>query len=206
MNRAGNIYGVALNDREQVEALASSFSDKPYGAPPQAPVVYMKPGVCADGGPVRLPQGTTLVASPTLALLFARDTARVSEADGWDHVGAVCLALDLALPQKDYYRPAVAQLNGPGFLPLGEFVAPFMPDEIRTHIDEQLVHSWRLNRLMRPMGKLIADLSAFMTLRAGDLLLVGVPGDAPMLRAGQEVRVAAKGLPDLRREIQEIQP
>jgi 5-oxopent-3-ene-1,2,5-tricarboxylate decarboxylase/2-hydroxyhepta-2,4-diene-1,7-dioate isomerase len=44
---------------------------------------------------------------------------------------------------------------------------------------------------------LIVDVSAYMTLRAGDLLLVGLPGDAPTAGVGREITVRSEGLPDL---------
>lgn len=193
---AGNIYGVALNDRMEREGLAGAFGEKPYLAPPQAPVVYMKPRVCLGGDAAAAP-GEDLVAAATLAVLFARPATRVAADDALAHLGAACLAIDLFRPQPSYYRPAVAQKNGEGFLPLGELAPPAWPREIRTLVDGREAHRWTLDRLVRPVAALIADLSAFMTLQAGDLLLVGLPGDAPRARAGQTIGVEAEGLPPL---------
>lgn len=198
---AGNIYGVALNDRAEREMLAEAFGEKPYAAPPQAPVVYMKPRVCLNAGTVALAPGEELVAAPTLAVLLGRAATRIAAAEALAHVGAVCLAIDLFRPQASYYRPAVAQKNGEGFLPLGGFVHVALPCEIRTVVDGREAHRWTLDRLVRPVATLISDLSAFMTLQAGDLLLVGLPGDAPSVRAGQAIRVEADGLPTLHARI-----
>lgn len=193
----GTIYGVVLNDREELQRLGSFFHEDPYKAPPKAPVVYIKPRLCVTvgGAPVPLPEGEgELVVAATLALLIARNAQAVAPADAWGCVGATSLALDVSLPAASYYRPAIAQRCRDGFLPLGRASAPVLPHEIMTFVDGQEVHRWSLSRLARSAEQLIADLSAFMTLRAGDLLLIGLAGDAPHVRAGQRIRVEAEGL------------
>lgn len=197
MTVGGSIYGVVLNDRAERDGLQAQFAQKPYEAPPQAPVVYMKARPCVAHGSARLPEGQSVRAAATLALLFARDACRVDAANALACVGGVALALDLSLPQENYYRPAIAQSNRDGFLQLGAFVAPVWPDEIVTRIDGVEAHRWRLDRLVRPAADLVAALSGFMTLRAGDVLLVGLPGDAPMIGAGQAALVEAADLPSL---------
>lgn len=201
MTIAGTIYGVVLNDGREREALAAAFGDAPYKAPPEAPVVYIKPRLCATtaGAPVPLPEDTdALQVSATVALLFARDVCRTDAADALKGVAAACLALDVSVPEASYYRPAVAQRCRDGFLPVGRFAdVPATWAEVTTLIDGERAHSWSLDRLVRPAAQLIADLSQFMTLKAGDVLLVGLPGDAPTARAGQRIRVEGAGLPPL---------
>ena len=200
MTVAGTIYGVILNDADERSRLASAFAVKPYLAPPAAPVVYIKPRACVRSGDAAVPMpadAAELEAAATLAVLFARDACGVDEAGAMSCVGAACLALDVSIPQADYYRPAIAQRCRDGFLPLGGFVAPARSAEIATSVDGVEVHRWSTDRLVRRIPALIRDLAAFMTLRAGDLLLVGLPGDAPRVRQGQSVRVSAGGFPTL---------
>lgn len=198
MSVGGTIYGVILNDAVEHASLAADFGRKPYESPPQAPVVYMKPQICVTRGDVPLPDDAdTVEAAPTLGLLFRRDATSVHPGQAMAHVGGVCLALDVSAPQTDYYRPAVSQRCRDGFLPLGPFAWSELPNSIGTSIDGAQAHDWSLDRLVRPLPVLIADLSSFMTLRAGDLLLIGLPGDAPRVTRGQRVRVAAEGLPAL---------
>jgi len=199
MTVAGNIYGVVLNDREERERLAPHFHEKPYGAPPQAPVVYMKPLSSLARGPVGIPAATGLVAAATIAVLIARDTGGVDERDVPGCLGGAALALDLSLPAASYYRPAIAQRNGDGRLALGAFAAPVLPGgAIRLKADGETIHQWRLDRLERPLERLIADLGAFLTLKAGDALLVGLPGDAPVVEPNCKLlRVEADTLPPL---------
>lgn len=196
----GTIYGVVLNDAAERENLGASLGEDPYKAPPAAPVVYIKPRACATGrgAAIPLPEGEhELTVAATLALLIGRDASRVEIASAHDHVAAACLALDVSVPFDSYYRPPIAQIARDGFLPLGRLVEPSLPDEIVTAIDGEEAHRWSLSRLVRSPAQLIADLSQFMTLQAGDLLLVGLPGNAPRAAQGQRIAVSASGLPPL---------
>ena len=189
-------YGVVLNDQAEQAAYDSAFNAPPYTAPPKAPVVYIKPAACIsfNGAPVSLPAGeAALKLSASIALLFGR----ASVDGGLQAVAASALALDVSLPGGDYYRPDIARRCRDGFLPLGAFGGVTVPDEIVTYIDDVIVHRWSLSRLIRQPAALIADLSRFMTLRAGDLLLVGLPGDAPLAKAGQTIRVEAQNMAPL---------
>ena len=197
---AGTVYGVVLNDRVERETLAGAFTEPPYKAPPRAPVLYIKSRntLNISGAPVALAADLAEVeAAATLGLLFGRDAAKCDAASALAHVFAICLALDVSEPQANYYRPAARQRCRDGFLPLGEF-APFdaalLKGEIVTAIDGKEVHRWNLSRLASDAATLIADISDFMTLSAGDVLLLGLPHDAPHVAEGQRVRVTCEGL------------
>jgi 5-oxopent-3-ene-1,2,5-tricarboxylate decarboxylase/2-hydroxyhepta-2,4-diene-1,7-dioate isomerase len=198
---AGTVYGVILNDQDERARLAEAFAVPPYKAPPEAPVVYIKPRNCfaRSGAEVFIGDEDVEVAA-TLGLLIGRDAVRTAAADALAHVAGVCLALDVTLPHDSYYRPAIPLRCRDGFLPLGDFAA-FAPSilttEIVTAVDGKSVHRWAPARLVRDAATLIADLSAFMTLAAGDVLLIGLPYDAPRVRAGQSVTVTAGSLPAL---------
>lgn len=203
---AGTAYGVALNHRGEVARLAPAFAEAPYKAPPVAPVVYIKPRSCfsvADA-PVPLPEDLGEVAlSSTLALLFGRDACRVDANDALKAVDAACLAIDVSEPLDSYYRPAIRQLCRDGFLPLGPLGAlPALDGEIVTALDGVEAQRWSLADLVRPVGQLIADLSGFMTLKAGDLLLVGTAGNPPRASAGQRIDVTMAGMAPLATRIE----
>jgi 5-oxopent-3-ene-1,2,5-tricarboxylate decarboxylase / 2-hydroxyhepta-2,4-diene-1,7-dioate isomerase len=197
---AGNIYGVVLNDRPQLEQMAAGFAMPPYKAPPQAPVLYIKTRNCllSDGGEIRLDGDLAEVEiAATLGLLFGCAATKVSRAGALDLIAAACLALDVSEPEASYYRPAVRQRCRDGFLPLGRpglFDKHLLRANIETRINGISVHSWSAQRLARDAAALISDISDFMTLAAGDLLLIGLPHDAPRARAGDLVTVDCAGL------------
>lgn len=193
----GTIYGTVLNDAAERAGLGDALKADPYKKLPEAPVIYIKPRLCATtgGAPIPLPRDAgELVAAATVALLFGRDAKGVTPEAALSYVDAACLALEVSLPSASYYRPAVAERCRDGFLPLGAAGEVRLPGEIVTLIDGVEAHRWPLSRLVRSPAQLISDLSTFMTLQAGDLLMIGLPGDAPRITAGQTVRVEADGL------------
>lgn len=193
---AGNIFGVVLNDRRELDQLAPTFLEKPYAAPPSAAVVYQKPLSSIASGPVEVPQ-QGLVAATTIALLFSRDASFVQRSEVASCIGASALAVDLFTPNPSYYRPAIANRNADGRLILGDFVRPELPERITLCCDGQLIHEWELSRLARDAHQLVADLSQYLGFKAGDLLLIGLPGDAPLVHAGQELRIEGAPLPGI---------
>lgn len=200
---SGTIYGVVLNDVSERETLGASLTEAPYKAAPVAPVIYIKPRGCVTTGGAAIPAQpgiVELIAAPTLAIQLAADVTKAQPEDVAQAIGQVFLALDVSVPNDSYYRPAISQRCRDGFLPLGKgsaAPAKFDAIEIATQIDGVEVHLWSLARLARPVEQLVADLSAFMTLRAGDVLLVGLPGDAPVIEPGQTISVTSKGLASL---------
>lgn len=198
---SGTIYGVVLNDMRQRAALAASFDAPPYARPPVAPVLYIKPRTCLSigGGAVPIPAEIAEVeVAATIALLIERDVAQGGF--GPDSIAAACLAIDVCEPHASFFRPAVRERCRDGFLPVGG-LAPVPSDlgqvEIVTAINGVEAHRWSLDRLHRDAATLVADIAAFMTLAAGDLLLLGLPGDAPQARAGDRVEVTSGGLPPI---------
>ena len=202
---SGTAYGVALNDAELVNNWAAAFSAAPYKAPPRSPVLYVKPRSCfsVGGAAIPLPADVSRVqVAATVAILFAGDLCRAGPEAVRASIGAACLALDVSEPCDSYYRPPVRQQCRDGFLPMGRFAGlPESFAEIVTEIDGVEVHRWSLERLLRPLEALAADISGFMTLGAGDLLLLGLAGDAPTATAGQSIKVSSRGLPALQTRV-----
>ncbi|SDE77392.1 5-carboxy-2-oxohept-3-enedioate decarboxylase HpaG1 subunit [Massilia sp. PDC64] len=192
------VYGVVLNDGASVRALGD-LDAAPYKGAPRAPVLYIKPAGTrvGDGATVRLPQGATDVeVGATIGLVMGRSAARLAPADALDAVSGIVLAADLSLPHASYYRPAIREKCFDGALPLSTIHPPcdLSRLELGIDIDGCLADGWALSSLVRDPAQLLADVTAFMTLRAGDVLLVGVRYDAARARVGSRVRVSAHGL------------
>lgn len=189
---SGTAYGVALNDREQLAGLGEALNHAPYGKPPVAPILYVKPRNCfaAAGSAVALPDDIAEVAVGA--------TIAIERTAAGPHLAR--LAIDLFAPHASFYRPAIAERCRDGFLPLGPATA--VPDalstiEIVTAINGAERHRWSFARLVRSLEVLARDIADFMTLAPGDILLCGIAGDAPVARAGDRIEITATGFAPL---------
>jgi 5-oxopent-3-ene-1,2,5-tricarboxylate decarboxylase/2-hydroxyhepta-2,4-diene-1,7-dioate isomerase len=203
---SGTVLGVLMNHRPALAALGDAVHQPPYKAPPRAPVLYVKPRNTwlASGGTVGVPaDADELEFGAVLAAVIGRPAKGVAAADALGHVAGWLLVADLCLPHAVYYRPSLRWRVRDGFCPMGPAVVPRRavpaPDALTlsVHVDGVCVHEAGTGDRVRDVATLIADVSAFMTLNPGDLLMTGVAHGAPRVRAGQAVRVTAPGLAPL---------
>lgn len=195
---SGVVYGTLLNDPRALAALGAAASAPPYKAPPQAPVLYLKPRntLRAGGAAVELPaDGTEFEIGAALGIVIARDACRVRAADAAAFIAGWTLVADLSLPQASLYRPNVRFKALDGTCLIGPRVVPATalaePDalEMQVSIEGQVVHRARTGGMLRPVAQLLQDVTAFMTLAPGDILMTGVAAGAPCCGAGQRFAI-----------------
>jgi 5-oxopent-3-ene-1,2,5-tricarboxylate decarboxylase/2-hydroxyhepta-2,4-diene-1,7-dioate isomerase len=200
---SGVVYGVLMNDPQALAALGDAVHQAPYKAPPKAPVMYMKPRntLAADGSTVIVPADAgafTLGAS--LGIVLGRTACRVDERDALAHVAGYLIVADLSVPHDSFYRPSVRYLARDGSCLIGPQVVPrdAVPDPealgVTVTIDGAVVQRTDTRGMRRGVARLLADVTEFMTLRAGDLLLFGVRAGAPRILPGQRFGIAIDGL------------
>ncbi|WP_242610024.1 fumarylacetoacetate hydrolase family protein, partial [Achromobacter xylosoxidans] len=198
------VAGAALNTRQALAALGEAMNAPPYQAAPRAPVLYIKPAntYAADGDAIALPADVPEVRiGASLGIVFGRRASRVSEAEALAHVAGYRVVADLSAPHDSYFRPALKQQCRDGFCPIGRELAPVaaVPDPdalgIEVWVDGALAQRASTADLVRPVARLIADVTEFMSFEPGDILLAGARADAPLARAGQryEIRIAQVG-------------
>jgi len=195
------VYGVIMNDPASVSRLGEAALQPPYKGLPAAPVLYIKPRNtwASAGGAVRLPAGEHAVeVGAVIGLRMGRDAARLRPESALEAVDACLLAADLSLPHADYYRPAIRQKCFDGSLPM-RLLPPRAVGELsslvlRTWIDGVRKDERRLADLLRAPARLLADVTEFMTLRQGDVLLTGVVYQSPVARTGSAACVEVPGL------------
>ncbi len=199
---SGTVYGTILNVRQELEALGDALNQPPYGKPPRAPVLYIKPPntYAPDGAEVGVPPDVdALEANATLAVVIGTTACRVGEAEALTHVSGYAVAIDVCLPHANLHRPAIRHRCRDGFLPIGP-VAPRAavgdPDalSIAVSVNGREASRFSTADLVRPVARLIADVSDFMTLFEGDVLLVGLPPNGPQARVGDRVEAQIEGL------------
>jgi 5-oxopent-3-ene-1,2,5-tricarboxylate decarboxylase/2-hydroxyhepta-2,4-diene-1,7-dioate isomerase len=200
---SGTVYGTLLNHASALAALQGKLELPPYNAPPRAPVLYLKPRntLAGCGEAVQVPAAAAaLEVGACLGIVIGRTACNVSESRSLQHVAGFLLVNDVSIPHPDYYRPAVRYKARDGFCPIGpwvtarEAVANADALTIRTYVDGALVQTMSTADLLRPVARLLADVTEFMTLAPGDVLAAGAAAPAPLVRAGQTVAIEADAL------------
>jgi 5-oxopent-3-ene-1,2,5-tricarboxylate decarboxylase/2-hydroxyhepta-2,4-diene-1,7-dioate isomerase len=200
---SGSVYGTLLNHRTALAALGDAARKPPYDAPSRAPVLYIKPRNTLEpgGAVVRIPAGIAeLEAAACLGVVIGRTACNLSEARAADYIAGYLIVNDVSIPHANYYRPSIRYKARDGFCPLGPGVtaraAIANPDalRIRTYIDGSLVQTSSTADLVRPVPRLLQDVTEFMTLAPGDVLAVGAAAPAPRVHAGQTVAIEIDGL------------
>jgi len=202
---SGVVYGPLLNQRSALGRLGDAVNQPPYKAPPRGPVLYMKPRntLAFDGQRTAIPDGVQAMrVGATLGLVLGRAACRVSTETALDHVAGLALVADLTVPHDKFYRPSAPFVArdascfiGPRIVPLAQIGDP---NAVTLSLRIGDTHaSACMADMVRPAARLLADVTEFMTLSAGDLLLLGTCPDMPLLGRGQAFVVGAPGMGEL---------
>ena len=192
----GTVYGTLLNFRSEAEAWAPKMNEAPYKTPPKAPVLYIKPANTwsPDGARIPVPSNAPQVEIGATIAMVMKAPGQVA---GWR------LMNDLSLPHASLFRPPVKFKCLDGFLGIGSMQVPDGADvdpstfTLEVRINGELKQSVRFSELVRDAKQLLADVSEFMTLGAGDALMLGCDvlkeGGRPLARIGDRIEISAPG-------------
>lgn len=199
----GTLFGVALNYRGLLESRLEEFQQPPYQKPPVKPVLFIKTPNTRNGHgqPVVFPQGVErLQPGPALGVVIGKSASRVSAADALDHVAGYVIVNEFSLPEESYYRPAVKAKCRDGFCPLGPEIVPAADVRdphaltLKLFVNGQLRQENSTANLARGIPQLIEEISEFMTLHEGDVLITGTPEGRVDVQPGDLVEVEISGL------------
>lgn len=200
---SGTVYGSLLNHRPALTALGAAVEQAPYKAAPKAPVLYVKPRntLVASGGSIVVPAAEAqLEVGAALGLVVGRTACRVSVDDALDYLAGFTVVIDYSVPHQSFYRSSVRFKAMDASCAIGPVVVPRAtvsnPDAlgVRVHIDGVCAQTTSTADMIRGAARLLADVTDFMTLAPGDVLLLGVAAGAPLARAGQQVAVEIDGI------------
>ena len=188
----GTVYGALLNFRSEFDAMAPQMNEAPYKAPPKAPILYVKtantfsPSGAQIPVPARVPQ---VEIGATVGLVMKSAT---------EVVGCV-LMNDLSVPHASFFRPPVKFKCLDGFLGIGAEVRAADPASLRIEVlvNGELRQTVRFDALVRDPKRLLADVAEFMTLREGDVLLLGCDAPRPLAKAGDRIELRSDALGSL---------
>ncbi|MDW5440986.1 fumarylacetoacetate hydrolase family protein [Polaromonas sp. SM01] len=188
----GTVYGTLLNFRGEVAATAALMDQPPYKAPPKAPVLYVKPANTwsTHGTAIQVPARVPEVEiGATIAMVMGQAGAVV----------AYVLMNDLSIPHASFFRPPVKFKCLDGFLGIGNRqvtradVGEPAQFTLEVRINGVLKQSVHFGNLVRNTSQLLADVSEFMTLHPGDVLMLGCDVGRPLAKVGDRIDISAPG-------------
>jgi len=206
----GTVFGTLLNYKGALESLGDAVNDKPYSAPPIAPILYIKPANTFNryGADIPMPAGLSrLEIGAALGLVIGKQAVAVDEENALTYVAGYTIVNDVSVPHASVYRPAVLHKARDGFCPIGPWIIDRQevdnPDDlaIRVFINDELRQVNSTSNLIRSVSCLLADVTEFMTLNPGDVLLVGVPEEAPQAKVGDKIKIEIAGIGSLENSI-----
>ncbi|WP_329000772.1 fumarylacetoacetate hydrolase family protein [Kribbella sp. NBC_00709] len=186
--------------------------------PPKQPVVFFKaPNTLAGpNDPVVIPRGSTKTDwEVELAVVIGKRASYLdSPADSLDHVAGFVVANDLSDREFQLERSGGQWSKGKiaaGFSPIGPWLVT--PDEVEHHklglrsfVNGEPRQDSSTADLIFDVATIIHDLSQYMVLDPGDLIMTGTPegvalsGRFPYLRPGDVVELEIDGLGSQRQD------
>ncbi len=188
---------------------------------PENPVVFFKAETCIVGANdnIMLPPASTHTDwEVELAIVIGKTARHVAKKDAFKHIAGYCIVNDVSEREYQMKRSASQWGKGKGcdtFGPLGPWLVT--ADEIK---DPQNLNMWlEVNGVRRQTGNtrtmifgvadLVADVSQYMTLLAGDIITTGTPPGVGMgmkpepqyLKAGDIVTLGITGLGEQRQKV-----
>lgn len=200
---SGTVYGTLFNFHGALEKHSDKLHDKPYLAPPIAPVLYIKPANTFNrsGADIPVPESeSVLEIGASLGIVIGKKAISLTEEEAMDYVAGYTIVNDVSVPHDSFFRPAVQYKSRDGFCPIGPWI--MNRDEmknpndvvIRVYINGELKQENSTKNLIRPVARLLTEVTEFMTLNAGDVLLVGIPENAPLAKVGDTVLISIEGV------------
>ena len=191
--RPSKIVAVHLNYRSRAEQ---------RGRVPSEPSYFLKPpSSLSDGGPVVRPQGTELLAyEGEIAVILGAAVRDASVAEAEAAIGWYAPANDFGAHDFRWadHGSNLLSKGQDGYTPIGPAVAAEEVDaaalRLRTRVNGEVVQEAGADELLFGFGRLIADLSRFMTLERGDVVLTGTPAGTGVVEPGDVVEVELDGL------------
>lgn len=174
------------------------------GRIPEQPSYFLKPpssrGV--DGGDVVRPRGCDLlVCEGELAAVVGKRSRDIRPEEGEAAIGWYTAANDFGVRDLRWADRGSNLLSKghDGFTPMGPRYVPAAQLDptglrLRTYVNGEVAQDDTTADTIFTVGRLVADLSRFMTLEVGDVILTGTPAGARPVQPGDVVEVEIEGI------------
>ncbi|WP_208952144.1 fumarylacetoacetate hydrolase family protein [Rahnella sp. ChDrAdgB13] len=189
---------VGNNYADHIKEMSSQISAEP--------VVFIKPetALCDIRQPLAIPKDLGAVHHEVeLAVLIGTPLKQATEDRVANAIAGYALALDLTLRDLQTKFKAAGQpwekakgFDGScpisGFIPVSEFGDAQQAD-LQLFVNGETRQEGNTRNMLTPLLPLIAYMSRYFTLRAGDIILTGTPQGVGLLKAGDEIVATLNG-------------
>ena len=199
---ARKIVGIGKNYVDHAKELASEV--------PREPLLLMKPtsGLIGHGQPIILPPSSVsreVHHESELAVVIGRRLRRASESECAKAVAGVTCLNDVTA--RDIQRAEGQWTRAKGFdtfCPVGPWVTvglDWSDLRVQCRVNGTVKQDGRTRDQVFPVPRLLAFISAGMTLEPGDVVTTGTPAGVGPIRAGDTVEVEVEGVGVLRNQV-----
>ncbi|WP_247728518.1 fumarylacetoacetate hydrolase family protein [Halovivax limisalsi] len=177
---------------------------------PDRPLLFLKPpnALAGHGDTITAPAGTErLDVEAELGVVIADQCRNVDAADAMDVVAGYTCVDDVS--NRDDQRQEQNWVRGKAFdgaAPIGPVLAT--PDEVpddafvRSSINGERVQDGSLADLIFSIPELIAEITSYLTLEAGDVIATGTPEGVTALSDGDRVEIEVEGVGTLEHTVE----
>ena len=171
---------------------------------PERPLLFFKPpsAVIGPGDPIVLPPSPRVDYEGELAVVSGRRCRNVKAERAQEVIlGYTCLNDVTDRTAQSWEQNWVRAKGFDTACPIGPWIVT--PDElsfpltIETYVNGELRQRGDTSQLLYPIPEIIAEITSFMTLEAGDVIATGTPAGVGPLKPGDIVEVRISGIGSL---------
>ena len=134
-----------------------------------------------------------------VGVIIGQPMRNVGREEVWDYIAGFAPANDVGCQDyRDTDAGSMLRVKGQdGFCPIGPGIVSgvdIRKSTLRTYINGKMVQEGAISEMIFPIDYQLADLSRFITLLPGDILLSGTPKNSRPMNPGDVVEVEVTGL------------
>jgi 5-oxopent-3-ene-1,2,5-tricarboxylate decarboxylase/2-hydroxyhepta-2,4-diene-1,7-dioate isomerase len=143
-----------------------------------------------------------------VGVIIGKPARNVSREESWDYIAGFAPANDVGCQDyRDTDAGSMLRVKGQdGFCPIGPGIVSgvdIRKSTLRTYINGKMVQEGAISEMLFPIDYILADLSRFITLLPGDIILSGTPKNSRPMNPGDLVEVEVSGLGRLSNKVVE---
>jgi 2-keto-4-pentenoate hydratase/2-oxohepta-3-ene-1,7-dioic acid hydratase in catechol pathway len=216
-------FGACVGAVSKLIGVGLNYSDhaKECGlAIPEDPIIFSKAisSLCGPNDDVIMPKGSTKVDwEIELGVVIGQRAQYVSQDTALEYVAGYCIVNDVSERELQVERSGGQWDKGKGCDTFGP-VGPWLVTKDELPYPQDLAMCLKVNDTVRQNGntktmifsvkQLVADISSWMTLEAGDIICTGTPPGVAMgmetpawLKSGDEMHLSIQGLGEQRQKV-----